>query len=97
MPEFIQCRPDQIPSQAVVVHAWHAMGRVVADVACSNCPRAEDYVIADFPRPVPLAIARAVEVCQICGLETIAVVVEEGLEWRRDWAPLKRQAEALSA
>jgi hypothetical protein len=37
------------------------------------------------------------EVCQICGLETIAVVVEEGLEWRRDWAPLKRQAEALSA
>lgn len=97
MPEFIECRPDKIPSQAVVLHAWRAMGRVVADVACNNCSRAEDYVIADFPRPVPLAIARALEVCDICGLQTIAVVLEDGLEWRRDWAPLKRQAEALSA
>jgi len=94
MPEFIQCKPDEIPSQAVVVHAWHAMGRVVADVACSNCPSAEDYVIADFPRPVPLAMTRAMEVCQICGLEIIAVVLEDGLEWRQDWAPLSEPAAA---
>jgi hypothetical protein len=65
------------------------MGRIVADVACTNCPDAEDYVIADFPRPVHLAIARATEVCQLCGLDTVAVVVEDGLEWRQDWAPLR--------
>jgi hypothetical protein len=92
MPQFIRCQPDQLPSCAVVVHAWRAMGRVVADVACTNCPDAEDYVIADFPRPVPLAIARASEVCEICGLDTVAVVVEDGLEWRQDWAPLKEGA-----
>jgi hypothetical protein len=89
MPQFIRCRPDQLPDRAVVVHAWRAMGRVVADVACTHYADAEDYVIADFPRPVPLAIARATEVCQICGLDIVAVVLEDGLEWRSDWAPLQ--------
>ncbi|HEY0034748.1 MAG TPA: hypothetical protein VGB81_15920 [Devosia sp.] len=88
MPEFIQYDSDQIDTPAVVLHVWQAMGRTVADVACSACPRAEDYVAADFPRPVHLAVARALEICEICGLDKVAVVLAEGLEWRQDWAPL---------
>jgi hypothetical protein len=84
MPVYVKCHPNEVPQGAVVVNVWKAMGRTVADVASSTCPNADEYVAADFPRPVPLALERAAEVCKACGLDTVAVVADDAI-WREDW------------
>lgn len=51
-------------------------GRTVADVTCAGCPDAGDYIVADFPRLVPIALERAEQVRHHCGLQRIAVVFD---------------------
>jgi len=88
MPAFERCSPDAIPGDAVVVSIWEATGRTVADVACWNCPKARDYIVADFPRPVPIALQRAEEIRRYCGLARVVVVFADDRLWNRDWGTL---------
>ena len=83
-----KCAADAIPQDAVVLTVWHSGGRTVADVTCTSCPGAEDYIVADFPRPVPIALERAEQVRHHCGLQRIAVILTDESLWRSEWGTL---------
>jgi hypothetical protein len=89
MPVFERCPAEAIPSNCVVVSIWHAMGRTVADVVCTTCPKAGDLIVADFPRPVPIALQRAREVSDYCGLRRIVVVLNDETLWKPAWGELR--------
>ena len=80
---------DAIPPESVIVTVWHSGGRTVADVTCTSCPAADDYIVADFPRPVPIALERAEQVRSYCGLQRIAVVLTNESLWRSEWGNLQ--------
>jgi len=71
----------RVPWDAVVVTVRESLGRTVADVAAVD-------VIADFPLPVPAALAAAEELRQKTGLSRIVVMVEDERLWRNDWGEL---------
>jgi hypothetical protein len=84
---FHRLRPNQRqPRDAVIVTVRRAPGRMVADVAAVE-------VIADFPSPVPVALAAAEKLRQEAGLSRIAVIVDDG-EWRPEWGHLVEDAPA---
>jgi hypothetical protein len=95
MPVFDKCRPDTIPPAAVIVTVWQAMGRVVADVACTHCVPGADMLTADLPRPVPLALRRAEELRDLCQLRRIVVVLDDQRLWKPEWGAL-RSLEAVN-
>jgi hypothetical protein len=88
MPRFETCPPHAARPDAVVVNIWHALGRVVGDVACAQCPNASDYLVPDFPRPVPLALERAEEVRVHCGLARIVISIADPSLWKAEWGAL---------
>ncbi|MDB5621538.1 MAG: hypothetical protein JWR39_101 [Devosia sp.] len=71
----------RVPWDAVVVTVRESLGRTVADVAAVD-------VIANFPLPVPAALAAAEELRQRSGLNRIVVMVEDERLWRKDWGEL---------
>jgi hypothetical protein len=84
MPHLERLRSQSVPPHSVVITVWKAAGRTVADVACTS----DSMIVADFPRPVPAAVARAEELRQGLRLNRIMVALsEEGL-WRKEWGPL---------
>jgi hypothetical protein len=95
MPTFERCPAEAIPANAVIVNIWRSMGRTVADVACTACPEADDYLVADFPRPVPLALQRAAEVCAYCGLSRVVVVLADETLWNDKWGQLRHPMHML--
>jgi hypothetical protein len=79
--ELKRLHPNQRqPRDAVIVTVRRALGRTVADVGAVE-------VIADFPRPVPLALEAAETMRAENGLASIAVIVEDG-DWRPEWGTL---------
>ncbi|WP_127754189.1 MULTISPECIES: hypothetical protein [unclassified Devosia] len=94
MPRFQTCPPHAAPADAVVVNIWHALGRVVGDVGCAHCPNASDYIVPDFPRPVPLALERAEEVRAHCGLARVVIAIDDPSLWKAEWGALL-QAEGV--
>jgi hypothetical protein len=75
------------PWDAVIVTVRCALGRTVADVA------AVEY-IADFPMPVPKALAAAAVLRDNMGLKRIAVCLEDENLWRPEWGSLIANTEA---
>ncbi|MFD2647955.1 hypothetical protein ACFSX5_09145 [Devosia albogilva] len=69
------------PHDAVIVTVRQALGRTVADVAAVE-------VIADFPQPVPQALAAAEALQAQAGLREIAVIIDSEVEWRPEWGTL---------
>ncbi|WP_172124469.1 hypothetical protein [Devosia sp. 919] len=69
-------------------------GRVVGDVGCAHCPNASDYIVPDFPRPVPLALERAEEVRAHCGLARVVIAIDDPSLWKAEWGALL-QAEGV--
>lgn len=72
---------DRQPHDAVIVTVRRALGRTVADVAAVE-------VIADFPQPVPAALAAAEALKAEAGFREIAVIVADDAEWRPEWGTL---------
>lgn len=90
MPEIIRCEDAQIPKRAVVVHVWQSLGRIVADVSFSAFAGVQDdQLIADLPRPVHQTLIKAEQMCQASQLNTIAVVLANGIAWRPEWGQIK--------
>ena len=71
---------DRLPHDAVIVTVRRALGRVVADVAAVE-------VIANFPLPVPAALAAAEVLRRQNQLNRIAVIVDDG-DWQPHWGTL---------
>jgi hypothetical protein len=69
------------PWDAVIVTVRRALGRTVADIA------AVEY-IADFPMPVPKALAAAAILRDNLGLKRIAVRLEDEKLWQPEWGTL---------
>jgi hypothetical protein len=88
MQSFRRVEPDRIPDNCVVVSLWRATGRTVADVVCKSSGNADDYIVAEFPRPVPIALQRAEELRHICGLDEVVIVLSDPSLWRADWGRL---------
>jgi hypothetical protein len=76
----------RIPWDAVIVTVRRALGRTVADVA------AVEY-IADFPMPVPKALATAAVLRDNMGLKRIAVRLEDEKLWQPEWGKLSNSTE----
>jgi hypothetical protein len=77
----------RIPWDAVIVTVRRALGRTVADLA------AVEY-IADFPMPVPKALAAAAVLKDSMGLKRIAVRLEDERLWQPEWGNLSASTEA---
>lgn len=89
MPRFERLQPDAAPpADAVVVTLWRATGRTVADVVCTSDCLAGDLSIAEFPRPVPLALERAEEMRRLCNLSRVVVALDDPSLWRQQWGEL---------
>jgi len=89
MTVFDKCRSDAIPTGAVIVTIWQSMGRVVADVACTDAGASDDLVVADMPRPVAIALRRAEELRAHCGLRRVVVVMDDDRLWKPEWGALR--------
>lgn len=74
------------PWDAVIVTVRRALGRTVADIA------AVEY-IADFPMPVPKALAAAAVLRDQMGLKRIAVCLEDEKLWQPEWGSLRASTE----
>jgi hypothetical protein len=81
-------RPDEMPTDAVVVTVRDTHGQSMGEVACSHCPTAEEYAVADFPRPILVALERAEELRAICGLARVMISLAPGARWNPDWGEL---------
>lgn len=93
MPHYERLRrQDTPPSDAVVVSLWHAAGRTVADVVCSEAKGGADLSVAEFPRPVSVALERAEEVRKVARLSKVVVVVDDRKLWRSEWGQLLEYA-----
>ena len=88
MPSYRRVHPDHIPESAVIVSLWRATGRTVADIVCTSCPKADEYIVAEFPRPVPIALQRAEELREACGLKEVIVICPDLNLWKPDWGRL---------
>jgi hypothetical protein len=88
MQSYRRVAPDQVPPDVVVVNLWRAAGRTVADVCCTGTADANDYAVAEFPRPVAIALERAKELRDIGGLSEVVVVVPDKALWRPNWGRL---------
>jgi hypothetical protein len=93
-PSFETCAPDAFPPDAVVVSIWRSLGRVVGDVVCTHCPTATDYLVPDFPRPVPVALERAEELRSQCGLDRVVIALAEPGLWKAEWGALRERETA---
>lgn len=69
------------PWDAVVVTVREQSGRTVADVA------AVEHV-ADFPKPVALALADAAALQEKMGLSRTVVILSEDRLWNAEWGKL---------
>jgi hypothetical protein len=85
---YERCRPDEIPINAVIVSVWRALGRTVADIACSTLPTLRECNTAEFPRPVPHTLERAEELRERYDLTKIVIVIEDESLWRESWGEL---------
>jgi hypothetical protein len=85
MPTFAEWNEQDVLDDAVLVTIWQHAGRTMADIACTRCQLAQDYLVADFPRPVSVALRRAEEVRQACNLSKILVKLGEGVTWQAEW------------
>ena len=71
----------EVPNDAVVVSVRKNNGRVLADLACMHCA-AQEMIVADFPRPLSIALERASEVAEECGLAKVVIAVTNDDLWR---------------
>lgn len=93
MPRFERLRRDDTPPRdAVLVSLWNAAGRTVADVVCSHARAGDDLGIAEFPRPVCIALERAEEVRKASRLSRVVVAVDDPRLWRPEWGELVEHA-----
>jgi len=76
------------PADAVVVTLWKATGRTVADVVCPVGSVCGELSIAEFPRPVPLALERAEEMRKLCNLSRVVISLSDSALWRPQWGDL---------
>ncbi|HEV7277406.1 MAG TPA: hypothetical protein VGN80_14055 [Devosiaceae bacterium] len=81
-------RPDAFPRDAVVVTVREVHGQPVGEVACAHCPKAEGYEVADFPRPIAIALERAEELRAICELARVMIALAPGARWKPEWGEL---------
>ena len=95
MPRYETCAPQTFPPDAVVVSIWRSLGRVVGDVVCTHCPAAGDYLVPDFPRPVPVALERAEEVRTQCWLHRVVIAIADPSLWKAEWGSLHESECAL--
>ena len=79
---------EAAPADAVVVTLWKATGRTVADVVCPADTVGGELSIAEFPRPVPLALERAEEMRKLCKLSRVVVSLSDSALWRPQWGDL---------
>ncbi len=93
---YRRVRPDHVPESAVIVNLWRATGRTVADIVCTSCPKADEYIVAEFPRPVPIALQRAEELREACGLAEVVVVCSDLGLWKADWGRLVDEEHELA-
>lgn len=75
------------PWDAVVVTVREVSGRTVADVA------AVEHV-ADFPKPVALALADAAALQEKMGLNRTVVILSEEKLWKSEWGNLVNPSRA---
>ena len=90
MPILEKCRPEAIPRNAVTIRVWRSMGRTVADVICPDPGiGGGSNLVAELPRPVPVALKRAAQAAEHIRRNRIAVVIEEDTLWNDDWGALR--------
>lgn len=80
--------PNDFPTDAVVVTVREIHGQPHGEVACSHCPAAEEYEVAEFPRPISIALQRAEELRAICELARVMIALEPGTRWNPEWGEL---------
>jgi hypothetical protein len=81
-------RPDEVPPDAVVVTVRETHGQPMGEVTCSHCPTAVEYEVADFPRPIGVALERAEELRVICRLARVMIALAPEARWNPDWGEL---------
>lgn len=97
MTSFELVRQDEVPADAVVVTVREMHGQPMGDVACSHSPTAEEYEVADFPRPILIALERAEELCAICNLDRVVIALAPGARWNPDWGALEEPRRSESS
>lgn len=81
---------NQVYPDAVLVKVWQSAGRTVADVVAPTLKRSQLVgLVAELPRPVPAALARARELAEEVALPRVVIVTDEETVWRDDWLALR--------